>query len=75
MLNLVCDVWNSWLNAIRMMDETLKGFIVLALVLLTFLFLALSINKGKNHMERPIKWVYFVFCFICFGVAIFLVVI
>ncbi len=73
MFSLMCDIWNSWLNAIRMLDEGLKGCLCLVLVLLTFLFLALSINKGKNHMERPIKWVYFVFCFICFGIAIFLV--
>ena len=75
MISLMCDVWNSFLNTIRMISPTVKGFIILGLILLTFLFLALSINKGKNHMEKPIKWVYFVFCFIFFGVAIFITVI
>lgn len=75
MISLMCDVWNSLINTIRMMSPTLKGFIIIGLVMFTFLFLALSINKGKNHMERPIKWGFFVLCFICFGVAIFLTVV
>ncbi len=75
MIALLGDVWSSLINGIRTMDDTLRGFIILGLLLFTFFFLALSINKGKNHMVRPMKWGFFVLSIICFGVAIFLTVV
>lgn len=71
MIALLGDIWSSLINGIRTMDGTLRGFIVLGLLLLTFFFLALSINKGKNHMAKPMKWGFFVLSIICFGILIF----
>ena len=75
MIGLMADIWSSIINGIRNMDGTLRGFIILGLILLTFFFLALSINKGKNHMENPMKWGFLVLSIICFGIAIFFTVI
>ena len=75
MFSMLGNLWNTIINGIRSMDGTLRGFIVVGLLLLTFLFMALSINKGKDHDKHPMKWGYFVLSIICFAVAIFFAVV
>lgn len=75
MISLLGDFWSSLINGIRSMDSSLRGMIMLALVMLTFFFLALSINKGKNQAEHPMKWGYFVLSIVCFTIAIVMTII
>ncbi|MBQ7977164.1 MAG: hypothetical protein IJ301_00995 [Clostridia bacterium] len=70
MISMMGDFFSSLINSIRTMDDTLRGVIMLGLVLFSFFFLALSINKGKNHQEKPMKWGFFILAIVCFAVAV-----
>ena len=70
MLALLGDFISGVTNWIRGLDTSIRSIIILgALVLSIFLF-ARCINVGKNHSEKPVKWVYFGISIILFGVAI-----
>lgn len=75
MISLLGNFWDSLINGIRNLDGTLRGLIMLGLVMLTFFFLALSINKGKNHAEHPIKWGFLILSIVCFVFAIVMTII
>ena len=75
MISLMATLWNTIINGVRTMDGTLRGVIILALLLFTFFFMALSINKGKDHDKKPMKWGYFILAVILFGLAIFFAVV
>ena len=71
MTALLANAFDTVINWIRGLNPSIRGTIILAAFLISFVLLAKSINIGKNHTDRPIKWVYFGFSIIFFGVAIF----
>ncbi len=73
MLAILSSFMGPIYNWIRGLDSSIKGIIILSCLLLSFLLLAKSINLGKNHTQKPIKWVCFGFSLILFGVAILFV--
>ncbi len=62
-------IFDPLLNWLRSLNPTIKTIILLVALVLTFLCVAKCINVGKNHAERPIKWLMLGLAIICFGIA------
>lgn len=67
---LLMGFFDPLLNWIRGLDTWLKGTIILVAVLMSFLCFAKCINVGKNHADRPIKWVMLGLCVLFMAVAV-----
>jgi len=67
---LMMGIFDPLLNWIRSFSQLTKGIILLVALMLSLLCLAKCINVGKNHTERPIKWVMFGLCVLFMGIAI-----
>ena len=74
MIALLANVFDTVINWARSLSPSIRGIIIMVALILCFFLLARSINVGKNHTDRPIKWVCFGFSIIFFAVAIFFAV-
>ncbi len=67
---LLMGIFDPLFNWIREIDPWLKGVIIFVAVMMSFLCLAKCINVGKNHTERPVKWVMLGMCVLFMAIAI-----
>ncbi|MBO5103332.1 MAG: hypothetical protein J6C13_04510 [Clostridia bacterium] len=70
MVALLGDFVSTVVNWIRGLDPSLRGIIVTFALAICFFAFAKCINVGKNHTERPVKWVYLGLSIIAFCVAL-----
>ena len=69
---LLLSIFDPLINWVRSLSSTIKGIIILVALVIAFLCVAKCINVGKNHTERPIKWLILGVGIICFAIAIFM---
>ena len=74
MIALLANFFDTVINWVRGLDTSIRGTIIMVALIACFLLLARSINVGKNHTDRPVKWVCLGFSILFFGVAIFFAV-
>lgn len=67
---MMLGLFDPLLNWIRSFSQMTKGIIILVALMLSFFCLAKTLNVGKNHTERPIKWLMFGLCLVFMGIAI-----
>ena len=72
---LLGDVFVTITNWMRGISPWVKGVIISVCVIMCFFLFAKAINVGKNHQDKPIKWLYFVLSFVFMGVAILFAVV
>lgn len=69
---LMLSIFDPLINWLRSLSTSVKGIIILSALVLSFFCFIKCINTGKNHTERPIKWVMLGLGIIIFGFAIFM---
>ena len=67
---MMLGLFDPLLNWIRSFSQMTKGIILLVALMLSFLCLAKTFNVGKNHAERPIRWLMFGLCLVFMGIAV-----
>ncbi len=69
-IGVLLSIFDPLLNWIRTLGQPVRGTVILCAVVLGFVCFARCINVGKNHAERPVKWVMLGLSIIFFGVAV-----
>ncbi|MBR4270565.1 MAG: hypothetical protein IKQ31_02695 [Clostridia bacterium] len=61
MISLLCSFVDDIVNHVREIPTSTRIIIEVFILVLLVSCIAFAINLGKNHAEKPIKWIFIVF--------------